>query len=133
MTQVTPNQATISSLDIDFEANTMSIKGNADGLVTINKFADTLKFTDFKVNTEGGKSGKAFKDVVLKNFSVAGTGQNAVSYEIGLAFEPDIFLQVKDVKEGAQPVELTVPKIISTRSETEKPSSLFEAPQGGGR
>ncbi len=130
LTQLTPNQATISNVTIDFEANTMVLKGNADGLVTVNKFVDTLKFTDYKVNNPEGATGKAFKDVVMQSFSVGTIGRtNAASYEIHLAYEPAIFAGVTDVaKDAPSPVTLTVPKIISTRSETEKPSNLF-APQ----
>ena len=133
MTQLTPTQATISGIDIDFDAATMSIKGEADGLLTVNKFVDTLKFTDFKVNNEGGASGKAFKDVVLTNFSVSNTGEGStVTYEINMLFDPLIYAQVKDPDPSIkEQVTLTVPKITSTRSETEKPSGLFEAPEGG--
>ncbi len=138
LTRVTPNQATISDVTIDFAAGTMSLKGNADSLNTVNKFTDTLKFTDFKVNNEAAASGKAFKDVVLQSFSVGSSGNSAVSYEVALGFDPAIFAQVKDVAAGKEnePVTLTVPKILSTRSETEKPATLFapqpEAPGAGG-
>lgn len=132
LTSLTPNQATISDVTLDFETNTMTIQGNVDGLATVNKFVDTLKFTDYKVNNEAGASGKAFKEVVLQSFSVSPAGQTGaggVSYQMNLGFDPAIFAQVKDVKEGSdKPVTLTVPKIISTRSETEKPANLF-APQ----
>ena len=108
----------------------MSIQGNVDGLATVNKFVDTIKFTDYKVNNEEGASGKAFKDVVLQSFSVAPAGEGAasVSYQISMGFEPAIFAQVKDAQANQQAVTLTVPKIISTRSQTEKPANLF-APQ----
>lgn len=127
LSKLTPNQATISDVNTDFTTNTMTIGGNVDGLATVNKFVDALKFTDYKVNDEAGAGGKAFKDVVLQNFSVVSGGQGGtVSYQITLAFEPAIFTQVKDLQNGAtEPVTLTIPKIISTRSQTEKPSNLF--------
>jgi hypothetical protein len=129
LTQVTPNQATISDVDVDFAANTMSIKGNADGLATVNKYVDSLKFTDYKLNSEGGASGKAFKDVVLQGFAVSSPGlANGASYTINLSYDPLIFSQVKEAANPAQAVSLSVPKITSTRSATEKPASLF-APQ----
>lgn len=130
LTQLTPDTATISDVDVDFTNNILTIKGNADGLITVNKFADTLKFTDYKVNDEGGASGKAFKDVVLQNFNVATGGpNNKATYELNMSFEPAIFAQVKKINEGAtEPVTLNVPKIISTRSATETPTDLF-APQ----
>lgn len=140
LTKLTPNQATVSDVNIDFEASTMSIQGNAADLATVNKFVDTLKFTDYEVNEEDGATGKAFSDVVLQSFPVASGqgGSNTASYQIDLVFDPAIFKFVKDVKDGKdEAVTLKVPSIISTRSETEKPSNLFE-PQpeplnGGGQ
>lgn len=129
LTKVTPNQATISDVVVDFEASTLSLKGNANSLNTVNKFTDSLKFTDYKVNNEEGANGKAFKDVVLSTFSV-GNGGSSVTYEIALSFDPIIFSQVKNVNSDKEnePITLTVPNILSTRSETEKPANLF-APQ----
>ena len=129
LTQLTPAQATISDVEIDFDANTMDIKGTAN-LVNTNKFVDTLKFTDYKVNTDGGASGKAFKDVVLKSFSVATVGAATnQSYEISLSFDPAIFAQTKEADPATgSVVSLTIPKITSTRSATEVPTDLF-APQ----
>lgn len=128
LTMMTPNQATISDVTLDYEAGTITIQGNADALLTVNKFTDTIKFTEYKVNDGGDTKGKAFRDVVLQSFSVSPVGQNtAASYQISFAFEPAIFAQVKEVAAGAsEPVTLTVPKIISTRSETERPKNLFE-------
>lgn len=128
---LTPQQSTISDLSIDFETSSMTIQGNANDLATVNKFVDTLKFTEYQVNEDGGASGRAFKDVVLQSFLVApaGQGDESVSYQLAFNFEPAIFAQVKNVSEGkTESVSLTVPKITSTRSETEKPSELF-APQ----
>ena len=127
LTKVTPNQATISDVQIDFDGNSMTLSGNADSLITTNKFVDSLKFTDYRVNAENGASGKAFKEVVLTSFGVS-RGQGTVSYQISLLFEPVIFTQVKDLPKDQEAVTLTVPQITSTRSETEKPANLF-APQ----
>ena len=85
LSQITPAQATISDVTADFEQNTLAIKGNADALSTVNKFADTLKFTDFKTGGDDSKEGKAFNNVVLKSFSVSSDGgaqfQAAVTYD----------------------------------------------------
>lgn len=118
LTQLTPAKATISSVDIDFEASTLTMSGNADNLVTINKFVDTLKFTDYQLD---GKTQKAFSEVVLGSF---GRGETETSYTISLKFEAVIFDNTKQVK-------LVVPAIISTRSQTEKPSDLFKTNSGG--
>lgn len=128
LNRLTPAQATVSDLTMDFETSTMTIKGNADNLVTVNKFVDTLKFTDYKVNNEAGASGRAFKGVVLQTFSVSAVGQSgskAVTYELNLGFEPAIFALYRDAQDPANQVTLNVPSIISTRSATESPASLF--------
>jgi Tfp pilus assembly protein PilN len=118
LAQVTPAQATISDVKVDFKGGTLTLSGNADALSTVNQFVDTLKFTTYKV--DGSKdSPKAFSNVVLTSFSK--DDKNA-SYQIDMKFDPVIFDNTKSVK-------LTVPKIISTRSETEKPSDLFQALQ----
>ena len=46
--QITPVQADIASLNVDFSAGTMTIAGTADTLITVNKFADTVKFATYK-------------------------------------------------------------------------------------
>lgn len=124
LSKVTPNDATISDVKVDFDASTMTIAGNSPNLVGVNTFIDSLKFTEFKVNSNNGASGKAFKDVVLQSFSVALAGDKT-KYEISVSFEPAIFQQVKETTNQPEPVTLTVPKITSTRSATEKPNSLF--------
>jgi Tfp pilus assembly protein PilN len=123
LVQVKPANTTISGVDVDFQSNTMSIKGSSDSLPTINKFVDNLKFTDYKVNIEGGASGRAFKDVVLGSFGIPVGGQGGtVTYDIKFLFEPAIFQTVTGATDSKNAVTLTVPQMISTRSETEKPS-----------
>lgn len=112
--QLTPAQATISNVNLDYTASTINITGAADALSTVNKFVDTLKFTTYTV--DGSTPKKAFSNVVLTSFATADKG---VTYQITMSFDPVIFDGTKDVK-------LVVPKIISTRSETEKPSDLFQ-------
>ncbi len=117
LTQITPTQVNISKLDIDFEANSINITGDTDNLSTVNKFIDTIKFTDFNTS-DGSKKGKSFSDVVLVNF---GRNDKGATYNIVLVFDPVIF-------DTASEVTLTVPKIITTRSEIEKPGALFQQP-----
>lgn len=115
LTQVTPAQATISDIKLDYDTNTISLTGNADALSTVNKYADTLKFTTYTTK-DSTESKKAFTDVVLAGFS---TGDKGATYQMTFVFDPVIF-------DGTQEVTLAVPKIISTRSETEKPTDLFQ-------
>ena len=130
--QLTPAQATITTADIDLEANTILIKGGADSVVTVNKFIDTLKFTDFSFGGDNAVTDKAFGNVVLQRFTVQKdanpqSGSAQVTYEINMEFKAEIFANT--AKEGsavANDVTLTVPNIVTTRSETQKPVDLFK-------
>lgn len=121
ITQLTPNLVNVGKMDIDFEAKTIKLDGTTDAISTINKFVDTLKFTTYTVaGSDGAQTdmkNKPFKNVVLNSFS---KGEKDATYQISVSFEPAIF-------DGTKTVALTVPKIISTRSETEKPTELFKA------
>jgi len=115
--KVTPAQANINKLHVDFTANNAQIVGVSDSLSTVNQFADTLKFTTF--TTDASTKGKpAFSNVVLTSFSRDNTTTN---YQLSFNFDPAIF-------DDQNNITLTVPKTITTRSETEKPSALFQAP-----
>ncbi|OGL30362.1 hypothetical protein A3D14_02930 [Candidatus Saccharibacteria bacterium RIFCSPHIGHO2_02_FULL_47_12] len=119
---LTPATATISRIEADFDAHTLVISGSADSLSTVNKFADTLKFTTYKTADEASE-GNAFSNVVLSSFS---SNDQGFMYQLNLNFEPAIFSSASDVT-------LTVPNIVSTRSETEKPNEIFqESPSGNG-
>lgn len=113
--QLTPTDAKITDVSIDFASNIMTINGSAGTLETINRFADTLKFTDFK---EGDKTDKAFSDVVLPTFGVP-KSNGRVAYGLKFSFNPIIF-------DNKVSVALIVPNMITTRSVTEKPTDLFE-------
>lgn len=113
--QATPSSASISRLEVNFEAGTMGLTGSANSLETVNKFVDTLKFTNFTTGSNGDPR-RAFSDVVLANFGRDSEGAN---YTISLSFDQEIFSQQADV-------ELSVPNIITTRSEVDQPGVLFE-------
>ncbi len=117
LSQVTPAKATISSVKVDFTNNSIGLSGNADSLSTVNAYVDTLKFTSYTV-AGSGETKKAFSDVVLSSFSSSDKG---ASYQITATFDPMIF-------NGTKQVTLVVPKITSTRSETEKPTDLINQP-----
>jgi hypothetical protein len=114
--QITPNDVSIATYDLKFEDTTMSFTGTAKDLVAVNKFVDTLKFT--KYITDGNSEQKsAFSEVVLSNFS---RNEGDTTYTVTLKFDPELFNgQYKDVS-------LVVPNITTTRSETERPNSLFQ-------
>lgn len=106
----TPDQTiSLSSAIVNFEESTIKFEGSANKLLVINKFVDILKFTTFK--DEAGETVNAFEEVVLE-FE---TEEISTNYQIALKFNPLIFA-------SNQKIKLTVPNIISTRSETEKPN-----------
>ena len=140
--ELTPADTGITSLDIDYNAHTIKIEGVADALSTVNKYADTLKFTTFAI-TGGGDTAaavagnKAFSDVVLSSFGVASQEKDQrgaaakVTFTLTVAYEPTIFDITKEVK-------LIIPKLVSTRSQVLQPTDLFTAPienstNGGGQ
>lgn len=127
LAQITPAQASISDVTLDLEAKTMKLRGNTDGLTTVNKFVDTIKFTTYKKEDSESSDTKAFSQVVLQSFTIGNPGEaNSSSYEINFSYDPVIFANNKKSGDGSNnQVQLIVPKIISTRSETEKPRSLF--------
>lgn len=124
--QITPNDVQISELNLGFSDSTLNVKGTAKSLESINKFVDTLKFT--KYTTDGGQTQTpAFTTVVLTSF---GRTEKDASFDIGFSYDPAIFAS------DNTSVQLIVPKITSTRSETERPNALFKeqpvtAPQEG--
>lgn len=47
LSQITPNQASINTLNVDFNQHQITITGTADSLATVNQYVDTLKFTTY--------------------------------------------------------------------------------------
>lgn len=123
--QITPAQVNIGDIEVDFDKSTIDISGTTDALSTVNKFVDTMKFTTYsKVSTDVQAQAtdqttttKPFSKVVLSSFAVT---DKQATYKITLSFDPVIF-------NNKDEIALTVPKIISTRSDTEKPTELFKA------
>ncbi|MFO0881878.1 MAG: PilN domain-containing protein [Candidatus Saccharimonadales bacterium] len=115
--QITPNDVQISSLNLNFADPTMQFTGGAKTLESVNKFADTLKFTKFTVDDSTDQK-PAFSEVVLVNFT---RKDGQATYTITLKYNPEIF------NSSNKKVTLVVPKITSTRSQTEQPTDLFKA------
>lgn len=114
--QATPSAASISRLVVDFDKFTISISGSTDTLNTVNVFADSLKFTTFHTTENTDDEKPAFNAVVLSSF---GRDVAGASYTITMNFDQAIFSQKEEVT-------LTVPKKVTTRSEIEQPSALFQ-------
>lgn len=129
--QLAPSEASISSLTVNFDEQSMEITGNAVNLAGVNKFADILKFTSYTIDGEETADAKqlAFSEVTLTQFGVSASGVKngkPASYTIKLKYEPGIFSSEKAVK-------LVVPNQVTTRSEVEKPQNVFEAPTTTGQ
>lgn len=119
--QVTPTNAKVGNLSLDFAENTLLIEGTANSQHTVNIFIDTLKFTTFK---SGESNRPAFPSVVLSSFSI---NQGNVSYSLGVKFEPELFSNTL-----AEAPKLTVPQLTTTRSALGDPSNtLFNGQVGG--
>lgn len=117
LAELLPSKATISDLQVSFSGNTVAMTGNANNLVTVNKLVDTLKFTNFTLNSKN--EGSAFSGVTLSAFSVnqSNTGTQA-QYTINFNFNPQIFQSFANIK-------LNVPKETTTRSVLDQPPPLF--------
>lgn len=109
--QVTPANVSVTQLDVDFDATTISLTGKAESLAAVNTYADSLKFTEYTVGTDGD-SKRAFSSVVLASFS---RNDNTNSYTLTLSFDPLIFTEKE--------VQLKVPQMNTSRSNTERPSA----------
>lgn len=116
LNQSTPTSASISRLQVDYALQTVTISGSAATLVDVNTYADTLKFTTYHTESAPKEEKPAFSSVVLSSF---GRDTKGATYTITFTFDPLIFSQTEEV-------ELTVPKKITTRSQTEQPSALFQ-------
>ncbi len=116
VSEVLPENTSITSLNVDYKTNKITIGGKTKDLAITNKFVDTLKFTEFE--TKSGKKGKPFSAVVLKSYNSDKT-TGGIEYSVVASFDPLIF-------DNNEEVTLVVPGIVSTRSSTEKPNINFE-------
>jgi hypothetical protein len=86
ISQITPQQASLDKLTVDFTTNTITFGGSAPSLDVVSTYTDTLKTTTYK--TDDNLSGHAFSHVVLSAFSRDDTG---ASFTITASFDPAIF------------------------------------------
>lgn len=103
ITAMTPAQASISKLSLDFTAGTLSIGGTAPSLDIVSVYTDTLKGTKF-TTTDNTTKTKAFSGVVLSSFSRNDKGAN---FTIDMKYDPLLF----DVRST---VQLLVPTVTVT-------------------
>lgn len=86
LTQLTPKQANLDKLTVDFSTNTMSLGGTAPTQAVVSTYTDTLKSTTYK--TDAGATAHAFSSVVLSTFGRTDAG---ASFTINFTFDPVIF------------------------------------------
>lgn len=122
--QTTPSTSTVSSVSIDFIESTVTIDALAHSAAEANLHIDTLKFTTYTaekspIGGEPAKDKSAFSEVVLGTLTPdSQTGE--VTYAVSFKFDPDIF------SNQVGKIQLTVPEQVTTRSQIDKPGSLFE-------
>lgn len=126
---IVPSDVRINRVEVDFEDATLRFTGQANSLSEVNRFVDTLKFTNYVViedeesdeddgNESRQNTERAFSSVVLTNFS---REPSEASYTIDLEFDEIIF----DI---SQNIQLVLEKKITTRSQVERPEPLFSDP-----
>ncbi len=100
ISQVTPAQANLDQLLIDFQASTLSISGKAPSLDVVSNYTDTLKKTAFTVKESKDGKKNVFSNVVLTSF---GRSSDGATFTITCAFNSAIF-------DSANTVTLAVPQ-----------------------
>lgn len=136
---VTPLEVDITELEINFEEELITVSGQTDTFESVNKYTDTLKFTEYMIvpDTEEDDEDNeqlprelmeddeeevelftAFNGVELSDFTRT---QDGASFVIQINYNPEIF-------SSANSVQLFIEETISTRSEQETPDVLFVAP-----
>lgn len=87
MSQVTPADASLNDLKVDFTAGTFIMTGKASSLETVSAYTTNLKGTKYKIKGSDTAS-QAFKNVVLTAFS---KDEKSASFTISLNFDPELF------------------------------------------
>jgi Tfp pilus assembly protein PilN len=114
--QVTPTNVSITHLTLDTATNQLKISGDANSQHAVNTFADTLKFTTFKINRDDDPK-KAFPTVVESEFALSGSTDKEVTYTLDVSFDPALF-------SGSQSApSLQVPSLTTTRSVLDDPNN----------
>jgi len=87
ISQLTPANANLNQLSIDFSANTITIGGSAPTLDVVSTYTDTLKQTTYKTSAKASGI-HAFSNVVLSSF---GRTDSGATFTITSSFDPAIF------------------------------------------
>ena len=124
LSQVTPANASVGSLNVDLVKDQMTLAGTADSQATVNTFIDTLKFTQYKVAS--GSAVSAFPSVLESAFSINSAN---VSYSLTVQFDPKLFANNLTDSAGApQAPTLQVPDQATTRATSpDSASGIFNS------
>lgn len=93
MDLLTPSNASISELNLDMSAGTLTVTGTASGLDVVNELADALKYSTYTAGDNGAPL-NAFSNVVLSSFD---RNEKNATFTIDLNFDPLIFNNANDV------------------------------------
>lgn len=114
--QTTPKDVTLAKYTVNNTESTWAVEGKAASIESVNKYVDTIKFTEI----EGQNGTRAFSDVVLTSFAKDSGG--GYTFAINYKFNSELFA-------SSNPnIKLFVPPIVTTRSQTELPSGSIFAP-----
>lgn len=117
--QTTPDQVTIENYSIKNDEYTWTVQGKAPSLELVNKYVDTLKFTEIVLQNASEEPVKAFNEVVLTSFAKT---QDGYSFEIDFKYNDQLF-------SSANPdIKIIVPSTVTTRSQTQLPTGDIFAP-----
>lgn len=117
---LTPPGVSLSRLSVDYDKAAITLDGSADTANNVNKFVDTLKFTNYTIGKDTATH-TAFSSVVETSFSI---GASSVGYSLTLTFDPNLFSNnLKDSAGALAAPVLVIPNQNTTRS------SLFSGGQ----
>lgn len=119
MQQTTPDSVTLEKYAVNNDDFTWTVEGEAPSIELINKYVDTLKFTEIATTQEGQEPAKAFNEVVLSSFAKS---QEGYTYNIAFKFNDQLFSSANS------DIKLTVPSTVTTRSQTQLPTGDIFAP-----
>ena len=115
---VTPTDIFYNNINVDYDNSAILINAQGSDLIAVNTYVDILKFANFRTASmieSESPAEPAFSSVLTSSINTSDTD---VQFSVQLDFDPRIFDE-----EG---VSVTVPDIISTRSETERPRDIFD-------
>lgn len=97
LAQIVPNNATISSLTIDFQTNTIVMSGTANTTTTVNQLIDTISYALYTL-PNSTTTYPAFNSVDVNSItpptggsSTSGPTSTATAYEVTFKFDPKLF------------------------------------------